>query len=170
MPKPPLAALYAGAVLALGAGVYLLARDWSTVYLLQGLAAAGPDGPLVDAGRWGGSLPSFAHVFAFSLLTALLLGGGAGRTGLACAFWAVVDGLFELGQLPALALAATPLTDRLAGLPVLGNLGPYLQRGQFDVLDLLAIAAGAAGAWFIAVPNNSNRPAHSRAARRTSHA
>jgi len=140
-----------GASLALGSAVYLLGRDWSTVYLLHWVAGGQRVGPLLELGRWGGSAPSFAHAYGFSLLTAFLLGGGSGAAARACGLWAVLDGLFELGQQPEWAAALPPLPPFLARVPVVENFNAYFQQGHFDVLDLVAIVAGCGAAWLTAV-------------------
>ena len=51
----------------------------------------------------GHSLPTFAHVFAFSLLTAALLTGERKTAITVCLGWFVVEAAFEVGQHPAIA-------------------------------------------------------------------
>jgi len=140
----------ASLALLAGTGIYLLGRDWSTVYLLAWAANAQADGPLLNLGAWAGSAPSFIHAFGFALLTALLLGGGPGRAAVACLFWALTDAALELLQRPDWSAAIPPLPPGLANWPLLGNLPAYFLQGQFDLYDMAAIAAGAFAAWWVA--------------------
>jgi len=126
-----LAAL-AVAVLALGTLVYALDRAPGTAALWP--RAWTRHGGSAFFGAVGGALPSFAHAFAFSLLTALLLAPGRGAQRAACLGWAAVDTLFEIGQHPAVA-------KHLLWLP--GPLARYFRHGVFDALD---VAAGLLGA------------------------
>ncbi len=154
-----LAGLAVSASLALGSTVYLLGRDWSTVYILQWAAEAQHAGPLLDLGSWAGWAPSFAHAYGFSLLTTVLLGGGRAAATWACGMWGALDGLLELGQRPGWAAALPPLPDAFPGIPILENVTAYFQRGHFDVLDLVAIAAGCGAAWLTAslISRSANR-------------
>ncbi len=150
--------LMAAAALVAGIAVYLLARDWTTVYLLQDFARFGPATAGPGLGPFGGSLPSFTHAFAFSLITVLVLPPAASNATRACAGWALVDGVFEIGQLPALAQLLCNTASGWAGIPLLENVGPYFERGRFDGLDLVAIALGCGCAWLIGA-RASNRAA-----------
>ncbi|MEW8222052.1 MAG: hypothetical protein AB2747_21565 [Candidatus Thiodiazotropha taylori] len=80
-----------------------------------------------------GWLPTFLHVFNFSILTVLVLGD---RTiNFSCALWAIVNAGFEIGQaLPG---------DLIVGLPEFLNLHQYLVSGTFSYLDLMACLLGA---------------------------
>jgi len=144
-----------------GAAIYLFGRDWSTVYLLAWASAAQPDGPALALGAWAGSAPSFAHAFGFALLTALVAGGGSTRAACACLFWGMTDTLLELLQRPDWSVAIPSLPPGLADWPLLGNLPAYFRQGQFDMLDVAAIALGTLAAWLVArtVPGTvSDRP------------
>jgi hypothetical protein len=140
------------ALLALltGTAIYLLGRDWSTVHLLAWAAELQGHGPALQLGSWSGSVPSFAHACGFSLLTALVLGGGPIRAGIACLFWGVTDSVLELLQRPAWSAALPPLPPGVADLPLLNNVSAYFVHGVFDVLDLVAIALGTVTAWLVA--------------------
>jgi len=140
------------AILALlaGAAIYLLARDWSTVYLLAWAADAQAGGPLLKLGAWAGSAPSFAHAFSFGLLTALILGGGSRHAAFACLFWGVTDTLLELLQRPEWSMAIPQLPIEWAAWPLLDNLQAYFQQGRFDSIDIVAIALGTFAAWLLA--------------------
>ncbi len=93
--------------------------------------------PLIAS--WLGWLPTATHVFAFSLLTWLALGGR--HPVFACGLWCVINALFELGQaLPASVTAEFP--DVL-------NIHSYFHTGVFDLLDLAACGFGAWLAWYL---------------------
>ena len=93
----------------------------------------------------GGSLPSFLHVFSFSLLTAGLFPCRRRGWAVLCAVWLFVDCLFEVGQkYPAWTSAMIPRW--FEAVPFLENSRNYFFRGTFDYLDLVASVAGAAAA------------------------
>ncbi len=144
-------ALAALGSLALGILVYALDRSPESVYFLPAAWSLAGDGD-----RWfgslGGQLPEFAHVYAFSLLTALILGHSRKGAWLSCAAWWTLDSLVELGQHAAISphiAAAVPAW--FVGIPFLENTGPYFAHGTFDPLDLAAIAVGAFVAYFTIV-------------------
>ena len=153
-----------------GASVYVLGRDWSTVYLLAWAADFQQGWPSLQLGRWAGSPPSFAHAFGFALLTVLVLGSGPGRAAGACLFWGATDTLLELLQRPDWAAAIPPLPPELAGWPVLANLPAYFRHGQFDALDVAAIVLGVLAAWLVAMTMPANGSHRSRKLRRVRHA
>lgn len=136
------------ALTALGVGilVYLLDRSPEHVYFLSPAASWMPSheawlGPL------GGWLPDFVHVYAFALLTAAVVPQPKAVLPI-CAFWLVVDVLFELGQYP-------PFAGQIAGaiptwfqeVPILDNTAAYFLQGVFDPWDLLAIFLGTLAAY-----------------------
>jgi len=136
-------------VLGVGVLVYMLDRPAEQVPLLSAanFAAVTP----VVFGVVGGSLPTFAHTFAFSLLTAAWLGGGK-RVGLcACLAWFGIDTAFEIGQQRQLA---ERLVEIVPGwfeyLPFLAQADSYFLAGTFDAWDLISIALGAGAAYLIA--------------------
>ena len=101
-------------------------------------------------GRISDSLPTFAHAFAFSLLTAAWFGGGR-RIGLAaCLTWFGVDTAFEVGQHPQIAERLVRfIPDGFGGLPILDQADSYFLSGTFDAWDLTSIAVGAAAAYLL---------------------
>lgn len=142
------------AIMAMMAGwvVYAVDRPAPQVYLLPSVLAFS-DSSRNFFGAIGASLPSFLHVFAFSLLTAAVV---ASRTPRAAAIiagaWCGTDLLFELGQHPALsAFIDASLPSWFASVPVLENVGPYFLRGSFDATDVAATVMGAALAYFTIV-------------------
>lgn len=139
-------AFAAGLTLLLGAAVYLLDRPVGTAWLIPAAWQAATPGAWFGAfGLW---LPSFAHAFAFSVLTACLLPRRPGFAALACMGWALVDALAELGQHPALsAPLAAGLQSALDGAPLAARVGRYFTQGSFDAADLAAGLAGGALAY-----------------------
>jgi hypothetical protein len=135
------ARLCIAATLALAAGVlvYLCARGSQPLPALLRLGT--------------GSLPTFLHTSAFTLLSLAVVAPWP-RLGLAtCAAWFLLESAFEALQIPTLAglmhlqaiTASSPLWDS------------YL-RGTFDPLDILAAAAGASLAGWIAVRTRALAP------------
>lgn len=130
--------LLALAVLALGTLVYALDRTAGSAVLWP--RALTRDGGAPVFGTLGGSLPSLAHAFAFSILSALVLPWRRAAQAGACIGWALVDALFEIGQHRALSGALGELLPPLAG---------YWRRGTFDPIDLAAGGVGAALAYLL---------------------
>ncbi|MCW8934921.1 MAG: hypothetical protein OQK98_09365 [Gammaproteobacteria bacterium] len=125
---------------------YLLFRSSSTVYFLADI--------FLDAGNYSissgnilNSMPSFLHVYAFILLTAVVL--NPSRTGLIliCFGWMGVELFFEIGQHPFLAQSLTDWVPAwFAGFPYLEVASTYFLSGTFDPVDVLFIIIGAAAA------------------------
>ena len=139
--------------LVVGSLVYLLDRPASSVYFVPE-ALSLYDGRNSVFGTLGNHLPTFFHVLAFSLLTA----GAAGCQRLRCLVyvvvgWVVVDALFELAQIDAVARVLVEyLPGWFASVPVLENTRAYLLHGAFDARDIASIFVGGAsalvlGAW-----------------------
>ena len=144
-------AVIAAAALSAGLLVYLLGRQPEHVYFLfHGFSLAhGHTSPL---GVLGNYLPSFVHVYAFILLTATVAGSLNARLLRICTMWFVIACLFECGQHPAVSptiVAALPIW--FARVPVLDNTAAYFLNGTFDLLDLLALAAGTVAAYLTVV-------------------
>ena len=136
----------AALLLATGAAVYLLDRAPGTAMLLPSAWQRGgiTGGDAAFFGELGGWLPSLVHAFAFSTFTALLLPRRAGTAAAACAGWALVDTLAEIGQHPAIAPALAAGLEQAFGAGILvDSLGRYFVRGSFQPAD---VAAGLAGA------------------------
>ena len=144
--------LAAVGALALGAAVYVAGRPAGHVYLLTSAPQLFSN-PLQAFRGIGGCLPSFLHVFAFTLLTAALLAARTTRASAAvAAAWCATDALFELGQHSAVApLIAAALPAWFAGAPLLEQIGPYFLRGTFDPADLAATVSGAGVAFLTLV-------------------
>jgi hypothetical protein len=96
------------------------------------------------------NLPSFIHVFAFSLMTAGLLGPRRKGTLLICLLWFLIDTVFEIGQgLKHISLAIIPEWIKVHALPM-ANLQEYFRCGTFDILDIAAALLGAWAAFMVA--------------------
>ncbi len=154
-PSAPALLALAGGALAAGLAVYALARDpghaqwWPAI---DGRVPVGTAAPVVQA--IAGSLPEFAHVLAFALLTAVLLPAGRAWRCVACLGWAAIDLLAEAGQHPALhafweAMLAGDAAGDAARWSPLRALALAERRGTFDWGDVAAIATGAGVAWLL---------------------
>jgi hypothetical protein len=130
----------ASITLLLGIAYYWFTRPHDSALFLALLPESSADRDLSFLSHWLGWLPTFLHVFAFSLLTFLAL--GRGHLLFACMLWGAINALFELGQ--AMPPGYTGL------LPDLLNIHSYFAHGVFDPLDLIACIVGAWAAWFIA--------------------
>ncbi len=147
------------AVLLLGTMVYVVDRPGDQSFVPGDLSLFHLTPPVF--GVIGHSLPTFAHVFAFCLLTAALL-SHAKRTAITvCLGWFLVEAAFELGQHSALALALlTAMPPWFAGLPILNKSANYFLHGTFDPLDMLAIALGALAAYLVIQNTTRGRVSH----------
>jgi len=129
-------------VLGLGTLVYLFDRPSGSAYAIPSAWMAHVPGRSLfgPAGDW---LPSFAHAFAFTAFTAVLLPQKWPRYRLAASLWCAIGSGLELGQHPSIAqpLAAS-LPAWFDSVPVLDHLGRYWLQGSFAVNDLAAVAAG----------------------------
>ena len=154
-------ALLALASLCVGAAVYLFDRSGGALFVPGALAAMLPARSLF--GGFSGSLPTFAHVFAFALLTAAVLGLRPKRAMPVCLAWAMVEALFEFGQLDAAqrALGAVVADWRVSGW-LLDRTLEYFARGTFDIADLFSIALGAAAAYVLIILLSLGESEHAR--------
>lgn len=143
------ALLVAIVVLMLAFCVYALDRTRGSAYLWP--PSWNPfDGHSRQLGTLGDSLPSFAHAFAFSVFSCLLIPARRLPCGLACFSWTLVDGLFEIFQLRSLAEPVAAYLQNLhLRLPIVDHVGPYLLHGSFDPWDLFASSLGALSAFFM---------------------
>lgn len=133
-----------GLALVIGTLVYLVDRDPARAMALPAFAVRAT-GPLFGAA--GGWLPSFVHVFAFSLFAAAAWPQASRPAYGACTFWWAVDLAFEAVQQPQWRAAlATALPSGVEDFAPAGWVARYAQQGRFDPADLLAITAGALAA------------------------
>jgi hypothetical protein len=134
----------AGTALALGLLVYVLDRPSDTAALWP-WSGFRPGAPLFGAA--GGSLPSFAHAFAFALLTAATAPRSLAPPYWSCMLWWAIDTGFEAAQAPTWKPILVDGTQRWLGDGWLPSLFTrYVERGTFDWIDLAAATAGTLAA------------------------
>jgi hypothetical protein len=141
--------------LLVGTLVYLIDRPPEATYFLNfSRIKVSLYGILPNVfGVIGSSLPDFLHVFSFILLTQGLLSWRKGGSLAICLVWFFIDFIFELFQrYNAIPLKIIPTWFK--GIPFLENTQNYFTRGTFDLLDLIAIALGAASAYFVLLATN----------------
>jgi len=96
----------------------------------------------------GGALPSFLHVFAFSLLLGGFLACRKKGYLIICCAWLFTNLLFELGQ--RYPISASELIPKwFEGVFILQNMRNYFLKGTFDLFDLLASSVGAVAAYWV---------------------
>jgi len=145
-------------VLLFGVLVYLVDRPPDQTYFVYK--------PVVDIslhktlpnlfGMFGQSLPSFAHVFSFILITAGLIDYRKKGYIIICLFWFLIDSIFELGQkFDTMFIKFIP--DWFASIPFLENTGNYFVRGTFSFDDMAAITIGTIAAYFLLVMTSERR-------------
>ena len=106
----------------------------------------------------GQSLPSFAHVFSFILITAGLIASKKREFILICLFWFLIDSVFELGQkFSTMFIKFIP--DWFTSIPFLENTGDYFIRGTFSFGDMAAITIGTITAYFLLIITSERRKA-----------
>ena len=142
----------ASIALLIGVVFYWFTRAHNSAVLLSILPAIPLNEHLSFFTQWLGWLPSFIHVFAFSLLTYWAL--GRRHILFSSVLWGLINILFELGQ------ALPPRLIQL--LPDVVNLQSYLTHGVFDIFDLLACVMGAWAAWAISHKHNLANMGHIR--------
>lgn len=147
--------------LCIGVAVYLFDRGGAAYFVPDVLQQALPTRSLF--GWLAGSLPTFAHVFAFALLTTVVLGRQGKRALPVCLTWAAIDGSFELGQLDvARSAAGAAVPDAFSRVPLLEWTASYFTRGTFDITDVCSIALGAAAAYLLIRSLYSGESDHAR--------
>ena len=98
----------------------------------------------------GNSLPSFAHVFSFILITAGLIASKKRHFIIICLFWFLIDSVFELGQKFS-TIFIKYIPDWFASIPFFENTGDYFVRGTFSFSDMAAITIGTIVAYFVLI-------------------
>jgi hypothetical protein len=139
------------AALGLGIVFYLLYRPPAQTYFIPE-ALSLYSAKASTFGGLGNHLPTFLHVFAFSLITSGMLGCTRQGALLACLFWLFVNAFFEIGQHPAVAEIIIPVIPGwFDGIPILENTASYFRQGRFDAYDLLSIVLGGIGAYLLII-------------------
>ena len=104
----------------------------------------------------GNSLPSFAHVFSFILITAGLIASKKSQFIIICLFWFLIDSVFELGQkFSTMFIKFIP--GWFTSIPFLENTRDYFVRGTFSFGDMAAIFIGTITAYFILMITSERR-------------
>ncbi len=136
-------------VLMLGTLVYLLGRGSQTYFVPDWLYAGGAPTPIF---AWiCEHLPSFAHTFAFTLLTSAVLWPWRVLAPSICFVWFTIECLLEVGQLDVLARHITGFVPSwFDGVPILEVTSSYFINGTFDPLDIFSIALGSLSAYTLA--------------------
>jgi hypothetical protein len=130
--------------MAVGLLVYLTDRDVSRAALIPSVAALAGSNLFGAMGQW---LPSLVHPFAFGLLTAATNPSRSSAGYLACIAWWAVNVVFEVAQHPGINRSVAEAAAAVFGPSWVEHLlSSYVLRGTFDVGDLIAATAGAAGA------------------------
>lgn len=104
----------------------------------------------------GGTLPSFLHVFAFSLLLGGLLACRKIGYLIICCSWLFTNVLFELGQRHPIS-ASQVIPECFEGMFILENMRDYFLNGTFDSFDLAASSVGALAAYWVLVRTREER-------------
>ena len=133
--------------LSVGVLIYVFDRQPEFIYFLPGwLSLNSQPGGLF--GNIGYYLPTFLHVYAFILLTAVVAVPSITKLFPVCLAWFTLDTLFEVAQLDTIAQWLAIHTPAwFAGIPFLENSTSYFLLGTFDAIDLLSIAAGTVAAY-----------------------
>ncbi len=106
----------------------------------------------------GNSLPSFAHVFSFILITAGLIASKKSQFIIICLSWFLIDAVFELGQkFSTIFIKFIP--DWFTSIPFLENTGDYFVRGTFSFGDMAAIIIGTISAYFLLIITSERKKA-----------
>lgn len=96
------------------------------------------------------SLPTFIHVFAFTLMTAGLFASGKKGYVIVSFFWFTIDALFELGQaFNNMMIQVVP--EWFSDFLLLENIKNYFLHGRFDYLDLFSIVVGSLVAYILLI-------------------
>lgn len=130
------------AMLGIGSLVYVLGRPAQSTMLFGAVAAGNRLPELV--GPATASLPTFAHAFSLSVITALWLGTSKRARVTACLLWLAIDSVFEVGQHASIAARIVALMPDQLDL-----IGAYFATSTFDVGDLISIGIGCSCAYFI---------------------
>ena len=135
--------------LFLGSFIYLVDRPpYETYFVFNILKISFHDTLPSLFGTMGHVLPSFIHVFSFSLMTAGLICSRQRGYLISCSGWFLIDSSFELGQRFG-EFSAGILPSWLEGIPVLESTKNYFLQGTFDPIDLVGTALGATTAYLI---------------------
>lgn len=143
------------AALLVGVLVYLLDRQPGSAYFIPDwLSLSNTTHSIFSI--IGDYLPTFVHVYAFILFTTVMLSPPSKvLLIIICSTWFVIDSLFELAQIDAIAnYLSGVMPGWFDGIPFLENTGNYFVYGTFDPLDILSIGLGTVLAYTTVVMIN----------------
>jgi hypothetical protein len=133
--------------LCIGVVFYALGRQHSHVYFLPSWIPQS-DYQLGIFGSLGDCLPTFIHVYAFILLTAIIAAPSIDKIIPICVAWFTLDSMLEIAQIDMIAKwISIHIPGWFTGIPFLENTENYFLLGTFDIHDLLSIAAGSVAAY-----------------------
>lgn len=104
----------------------------------------------------GNSLPTFMHVFAFTLMTAGIIARQKRGYVVVCLFWFAIDVLFETAQFFG-NIVSQIIPDWFSEFLFLENTRNYFLCGHFDWLDLLSITLGSLLAYILLMKTKETR-------------
>ena len=136
-------------VLFLGVLFYYFFRASEHTYFIQFFELTPPlqETPFLFQ-KLGYSLPTFIHVFAFSLITAGLIANRKSGYATTCLFWLGINVLFEFGQkYDSWVVQFVPRW--FSDIAFLQNTQIYFLKGRFDYFDLFSITLGALVAYLV---------------------
>lgn len=129
--------------LLIGVLVYLTTRSHQQVLFLNYL----PEMDVAFSLSVGGliySIPSLLHIYAFILLTSVVISASINAARLICIFWLIIELVFETGQHPVVASAISEnLPEWFYHYAWLQSISNYFINGKFDVLDVMCLVLGS---------------------------
>ena len=104
----------------------------------------------------GNTLPSFVHVFAFTLITAGMIACRKRGYLIICLSWLTLDVTFEFGQ-KFNAFFSSLVPAWFNRFPFLENTTNYFSRGTFDQADIASAMIGSALAYWVLIATMDER-------------
>lgn len=136
--------------LVIGVVVYLFDRHADSIYFVPEWLVF-TNNPQSFFGIVGQHIPTFVHVYAFILLTLVVITDSQEYLRYilpVCLFWLALDGLFEIAQIKIIGTWIANNTPQwFEGIPFLENTSAYFLSSTFDVGDLASIVLGAISAY-----------------------
>ena len=137
--------------LLLGVLIYLFDRPAEHIYFISHSISFFNYTPNLF-GIMGNHLPTFLHVFAFSMIMAGIIGCNKRGALAICSIWMLINIGFEIGQYQDIAMYVTPLIpDWFSHIPILENTEYYFLYGKYDPYDVLAGIIGAVSAYIVII-------------------